>query len=618
MVYVARDRQTDHNVAIKLMPAHPSLRSADVERFARSVVVRSGLKHRGAVPVLDAGMDADDLFMVTELLHGESLRDVFALGDEVSDDRRLDILEGMLSPLAEIHKRGEVHGGLTPSAVFASRLRTGEEVVRLLDTGITPILLEHPYTAPGIKIGSPHHSAPEVLNGETPLRAPADVWAFGAMLYEALTGSLPFDYQHFEALLHNVVHKAHLPAEDVNPDVKEPLARLVDLCLEKDPRRRPPDGRALMRLLKSLRGGLGTLAARTDGDRAMLDTVMDPVGAAPAPPPPEMTVERGLRASPRDPRPHRALLDYYQTHGITDGVWLTSTALDFLGAATRDEIRHHHMYRRAATRFPDRGLDAVLWAALLHPDQDPRIDAVWAELIDAIALAHAQTDDVLMLHRARKLELGRPKSELAKVFARAITAIRPGALPRLYRAKAACAPRHLPATPPASLFGRGFEEPLPSGALAFAVGKHTAYYRPAHRVCTFLDEPEALELTFGAGLVLGLGWKPESEREAEIAAVLDARFAAGRRSALRAVCARLGTGARRVDLGTWRRAVELSCCRAGMVLAADLEGAAWMLRWNRERQRIPVDDAVDDLLAFWSGGEHVRIRHLLGLGVAPK
>ena len=74
---------------------------------------------------------------------------------------------------------------------------------------------------------------------------------------------------------------------------------------------------------------------------------------------------------------------------------------------------------------------------------------------------------------------------------------------------------------------------------------------------------------------------------------------------------RLGPDAARVDLGTWRRSVELSCARAGVVFAGDLEAATWMVRWSREPRRVPLDDAVADLFAFWSSGAHVRVRHAL-------
>mgnify|MGYP003112741008 CR=1 FL=1 len=616
VVYVAKDREGGREVALKLIPARAGLRPDEVAHFVSEITgatsERGAVSHLGLPAVQDAGLDAESLYLVSEMLHGETLRDLFAR-TEPGDEARIDALESCLDPLAAAHAAGLLHGDLSPSHVFLARRRTGEERVMLLDVGLSVLLRERRLAAEGVPLGSPRHASPERLGGGRIGKA-HDVWAFGVMLYEAITGALPFVYEHLDALAHHVGRLPHPPPREVRPDVDVSMAQLVDLCLEKAPGRRPPDGRALMRLMKPLRSGIHG-ATRGDRSDGMLTTVIDQSGAAPAPPPEEL--EAGLVRSPREPRAHRALLEHYQREEIPDGVWLAATALDHCGAATRAEIKIVHHHRRPPTAVLeqglDRGLDAAGWAALLHGDQDPRIDAVWSELAEPVLALHRQDDASLGLPEATKMDLGRPVSDLPKAFARAVGAIRPGVLPRLYAGKPGKPPRHLPSHPPASIFPRAFEEPLPHGALVFAVGRHVAYYRPAHRVCTVLHEPEALEAAFDAGVRLGRGWAGERPEQVRLMELLNAQLTDLKRDRLRSVCARLGDSARAPDLGTWRRAVELSCARAGLLLCADLDGAAWMLRWNRERRRIPPEDALDDLIAFWSSGAHVRLRHVLGL-----
>jgi serine/threonine protein kinase len=615
VVYVARDLTNEKLVALKLVHVkNGPLAERDVGRFLTEIRAPRTIEHAGIVLVIDAGHDARGgaLYVASELLHGESGRDLFERRDL---EKRLDALENVLVPLSVAHGKGFVHYDLTPENVFLARSRTGEEIVKLLDFGLVRHLAQSSLSAPGVRHGTLAYMAPEQLSGGQ-VGTYTDVWAFGVMVYEAIAGRPPFVADKHDAFVDRIVRQPHVPLEKAAPNADPNLARLVDLCIDKDPGRRPPDARALMRLMKTLRSTAAAMMRSKGDPRSLLDTVMDSAGSAPNPPPPEL--EEALRASPRDPAVHRALLAFYRDGDITDGIWLAATALDHLGVATKEEIRLHHHYRRPPALGLDRGLDAGSWAALLHHDQDPRIDSVWTEIAEALVALHKRSDEEIGLTKAQKLDLGKPQEELSRAFAQAIGALRPGVLPRLYRGRAGYPPRHLPASPPASVFPRGFEEPLPTGALGFAVGRHVAYYRPAHRVCTVLHEPEALEGVFSAGLRVGFGWPSTDEAQARMTQLLSEQMSDVKKHALRLVCVRLGEQARRVDLGTWRRAVELSCCRAGLLLSADLGGAAWMLRWLQERRRIPNDDALDDLLAFWSSGAHVRLRHQLGLAVRSR
>lgn len=613
VVYVARGPD-GRDVALKMLPARPGLRPDEVDVFRREATQLGDLQHPGVLPYRDAGYDAagNSLYLAMDLLHGETLRDRLRRTDQARE-MALDVLEGALVPLAHAHSRGAVHGDLTPSNVFSMRHREGHKLVRLLDLGLAGLLVRRQLVAPGLSLGSPRFMAPEQLGSAAAVGPTADIWAFGVALYEALTGRQPFDHPTLDSTVRHVCHVPHRPVLEVAPLADEGMAQLVDLCLEKEPRRRPPDGLSLMRLFKTLRTGI----ASTRGlDRSVRkDTILDAGGASPAPPPEDL--DRALRRSPRDPEVHRALLAHYDDAGSRDGVWLTACALVYLRAASKEEARLGHHYRQPGELAHDRGLDAAGWAALLHPDQDPRVDAVWVQLHEAISHVDHREEDERSIQKAERVDFARPSSDLAKIYRSAVGALRPATLPRLFRGRSGDPPRHLATKSPTSVFPRGFEEPLPGGALPFAVGRHIAYFRPSHRVCTLVHEPEALEVTFDAAVGLGLRQAAADEMRQTRQGALAGFLPEEKLGALRNACARLGTSTGRVDLGTWRRAVELSCMRAGLVLGADLEGAAWMLRWSRARRRIPIEDAVDDLLRFWSSGAHVLVRHKLGVALKP-
>lgn len=113
VVYVAKERRSGQTYAVKLIPARPGLRRDEAQRFAAEVT--RIIEHPGITPFVDAGVDDDGttLFLVMELLHGVTLRDVLADPSDKDVERRLDLLERALEPLSEAHARGLVHGDLT-------------------------------------------------------------------------------------------------------------------------------------------------------------------------------------------------------------------------------------------------------------------------------------------------------------------------------------------------------------------------------------------------------------------------------------------------------------------------------------------------------------------------
>lgn len=601
--YIARDIEGGSLRALRFVRARPSLTPDEVDRFVAEA--KGTFEHPSVQPILDAGYDPDShsLYLVTEALHGETLRELLADRARVDLDRRLDILERVLDPLGDAHRRGVVHGDLTPANVFEVRSRRGVEGVTLLEMGLAEVIER--YAAPDVRFYSSRFEAPERHGGDTAGPA-SDVWSFGVMLYEALTGKKPFDALSRTSMVQAICHAPHRPVDMIRQDIDASLARLVDACLEKDPGRRPSDGRTLMRLFTSMRG-----SALSRSGALPVETILDRSGGAP--PAAADELEIALRRNPRDPQVHRALLAFYDDEAVPDGVWLAAAALDFLGAATREEQRLHHHHRRAPAIEHDVGLDASGWAALLHADQDPRLDAVCAEITPGLAALHRRSDDDLELGNATRVDLSRSDDPLAAAFRSAVGTIRPGFIPRLYRGPSGVAPNHLPARPPASVFPSDFEEPLPAGALAFAVGRHVAHYRTSHRVCTMLREPVALESVVDAALRIGLSTEAGTADQHRMMELLREHMSEENHSDLRVACESLGTSIGHVDLVTWRRAVDRSCSRAGLVLSANLGGATWILRWARGARLTPLPEAIDDLLSFWSSGAHVRVRCLLGL-----
>jgi serine/threonine protein kinase len=254
VVFRGMDRQTGALVAVKLLRG-----TEGAERFRREVKVLSGLHHPGIVGYLGHGQAQDELYLIMEWLEGEDLGTRLA-AVEMSLDEGVGVGLQLASALAAAHAQGIVHRDLKPSNVFLCDWRLDR--VKLLDYGIARLVGATNLTATGAVVGTPAYMAPEQARGDSALDARADVYALGALLFHCLTGRPPFESETLEGLLVSVIQR---PAPRLGDRVPVPrvLEDLVSRMLDKDPRRRPPDGEAVLRELSALGRGAELLFSAT-------------------------------------------------------------------------------------------------------------------------------------------------------------------------------------------------------------------------------------------------------------------------------------------------------------------------------------------------------------------
>ena len=260
-VYRARHLLSKKIVAIKVLYSHVATDERSLERFRREISVAAEVGHDGIVDVLDAGMDRRDqtVFVVMELLEGENLR-TFLDRPGRDESTALDIIDGMLEPLAAAHAKGFVHRDLKPENVFIARRRDGSLQAKLLDFGIARQLNDASAgskTQTGVALGTPYYMAPEQAVSAKGAVPAADVWSTGVMLYEIVGGVPPFEGETPHAIVIKACTQPHRDLRLLEPGVDPELASLIDLCLAKDPERRPRDATVLRLMLKEARGGVG-------------------------------------------------------------------------------------------------------------------------------------------------------------------------------------------------------------------------------------------------------------------------------------------------------------------------------------------------------------------------
>lgn len=192
--------------ALKRMNGQGSGHRVAIERFLREARAAASTGHPGVVEVFDLGFDGDgNPFLVMELLQGQSLRDRLRLGPLAPDDLRT-LAEGMLEPLVAVHARGIVHRDLKPDNVYLLPHGQNSFRVKLLDFGLarTDDGGDQHLTHAGAVLGTPLYMAPEQARGGQ-VDARTDLYAVGAVLYEAATGKPPFRGSNYAVIIGQVL-----------------------------------------------------------------------------------------------------------------------------------------------------------------------------------------------------------------------------------------------------------------------------------------------------------------------------------------------------------------------------------------------------------------------------
>ena len=238
LVLRARHQFTGAMVALKVLRPELQLDASLQHRFLAEARAPSAIGHPGIVHVVDAGRAPDGLlYLVMELLLGRPLRTPLARGELAAPEVRRIILE-LLGILGAAHARGFVHRDLKPENVF---LVAPNDAVKLLDFGIAKVLDAGALTgatATGATLGTPAYMAPEQIHDPSLVDARADLWAVGVMLYEMLTGRLPFGARTTAALLVAIATSEHAPIRSVLPAAPPELEVLFQRALCRGPQGR--------------------------------------------------------------------------------------------------------------------------------------------------------------------------------------------------------------------------------------------------------------------------------------------------------------------------------------------------------------------------------------------
>src|SRR6478609_8662083 len=267
-VYRARDSRLKRDVAIKVLPATFSSDADRLRRFEQEAQTAGGLNHPNITAVHDFGEHDGAPYIVTELLEGETLRARMS-GGALPVRKATDYAIQVANGLAAAHEKGIVHRDLKPENLFVTK----DGRVKILDFGLakltqadgavgpqTNLPTAPPATEPGVVMGTLGYMSPEQVKGKS-ADARSDIFAFGAILYEALSGQRAFHRDTAAETMSAILREEPPDLSATNKSVQPGLERIVRHCLEKNPEERFYSARDVAFDLEALSGLSGATAA---------------------------------------------------------------------------------------------------------------------------------------------------------------------------------------------------------------------------------------------------------------------------------------------------------------------------------------------------------------------
>ena len=315
-VWLAEDTQLPRKVAVKLLPSGLGADEDGVARLIREAQATATIDHPAVATVYEAGEIDGRPYLVMQYFEGETLGERLERGRLPVADA-LELATAIADALAEVHALGIVHRDLKPANIILS-----PRGPKILDFGLASVAALPHLTTPGSLLGTPVTMAPEQVNGRCPDNR-SDLWALGVILYQALTGRLPFPGRDYAEVFRQILEHEPERPETLRPEIDADLGYLVMKLLRKDPAHRYGRAEDVLADLAACAEKLRSEAVRT--------TLVLPRRGAAAPPGPRLAVLpfEVLSADPDDA---------YLATGLVEDLIVDLSRLEGLRVAARGEV----------------------------------------------------------------------------------------------------------------------------------------------------------------------------------------------------------------------------------------------------------------------------------------
>ncbi|MBK5254568.1 MAG: protein kinase, partial [Vicinamibacteria bacterium] len=246
VVFRARDRELDEEVALKVLKTSTDDRGSLVDRLRQEIKLARAITHPNVVRAFDFGEAGGSRFLTMEYVPGTTLREVIDARGALEITPALQIAKQVCRGLAAVHKAGIIHGDLKPQNVMVM----GNGVAKLMDFGVARTLAHQDQGGISV-VGTPLYMSPEQAKGAD-LDERSDIYSAGVMMYEMFSGRCPFQGKDVTDTLHMHLSEAPADPRSIRPELPESLAEIILACLSKHRAQRPATAvdldRGLMRV----------------------------------------------------------------------------------------------------------------------------------------------------------------------------------------------------------------------------------------------------------------------------------------------------------------------------------------------------------------------------------
>ena len=263
-VYRVEDKKIKKEIALKLIKPEIASDKKTIERFKNELTTARDIRHKNVCGMFDLGEEKGQHFITMEYVSGGDLKRFIRRAAPLSTARTISIAKQVCEGLAEAHSLGVVHRDLKPSNIMID----DNGNARIMDFGIARTLKVKGLTGVGIMVGTPEYMSPEQAEAKD-VDQRSDIYSMGIILYEMLTGQLPFVGD--TPLSIALKHKTQAPPNptELNPQIPEDLSRVIMICLEKDREKRFQNAEIFLAELTNIEQGIPT-TERKVADRKTL------------------------------------------------------------------------------------------------------------------------------------------------------------------------------------------------------------------------------------------------------------------------------------------------------------------------------------------------------------
>lgn len=233
-VYKATDILLNRPVAVKILHDQFKRDTEFINKFQREARAAARLSHPNIVNIYDVGVSEGDHYIVMEYVPGKTLKDKIRQDGHLSTEEALRIAREIAEALAHAHANGLVHCDIKPHNI----LMMADGHIKVADFGIARAVTESTMTYSGNVVGSVHYFSPEQAKG-TMITPKSDVYSLGVVLYEMLTGRIPFMGETPVSIALKHLQETPVPVREINPTIPASVEDIVDSAMQKDPELRP-------------------------------------------------------------------------------------------------------------------------------------------------------------------------------------------------------------------------------------------------------------------------------------------------------------------------------------------------------------------------------------------